>query len=483
MKFDDLREFIEALEAIGELKRVEGAHWDLEVGAITELMAERKGPALLFDRIGDYPAGYRVLSNAFASLKRTSLVFGIPEDLDAMGVMKAWREKLKEFEPVSPVEVESGPVKENIYTGEAVNLLDFPAPKWHEPDGGRYLGTGSAVIIRDPEEGWINVGTYRCMIYDQSTISVKINPDTHGRQMMDKYHAKGQPCPIAIAFGQDPALWMAATDQGVPWGMSEYDFAGWLRNEPIEVVKGEATDLPVPATAEIVIEGEIPLPGAIEPRQEGPFGEWTGYCADTTRGLVPIMIVKSVLHRNDPIILGVPPMKPPVTFRCAFPVVAASIWDQMEKAGIRGVTGVWIPVFENAAVVVVSIKQLFPGHAKEAGVVAAACGAARVGPRFIIVVDDDVDITNLEDVVWAVATRCSMEINILKGLRAGAAETLLTLEQRRSGQAVGARMIIDGCRPYGLIKDFPPVNVFSSEYRQKVTDKWQELFNGSVSNR
>ncbi|MBI4295866.1 MAG: UbiD family decarboxylase, partial [Chloroflexi bacterium] len=155
----DLREFIETVATMGELKRLEGAHWDLEIGAITELVAERNGPAILFDKIVDYPAGYRILTNAFGSFKRSALVLGLSPDISGFEMLKAWRNKLKTFKPIPPVQVKSGQVKKNVLTGAEVDLFRFPAVKWHEPDGGRFLGTGTSVIVKDPEEGWVNVGT------------------------------------------------------------------------------------------------------------------------------------------------------------------------------------------------------------------------------------------------------------------------------------------------------------------------------------
>lgn len=474
----DLRDFIRAADRLGELKRVEGAHWDLELGAITELVAERKGPALLFDRIVGYPAGYRVLSNAFASPKRTALVLGIPPESSSLDMLKAWREKLTVLKLLPPVEVKDGPIMQNVLTGAELDIFRFPAPKWHELDGGRYLGTGCAVITKDPEEGWVNVGTYRCMLYEgeKNLIAVRPNREKHAWLMMEKYHAQGQPCPVAIAFGQDPALFLAATYNGVPWGVSEYDFASGLKEEPIEVVRGAITGLPIPANAELVIEGEIPPLTTSDPHREGPFGEWLGYYADVVETSSPVMTIKSILHRDDPIILGAPFLKPPAHSCFALPLAAATIWDEMEKAGVAGVTGVWIPIFDYAFMVVVSIKQMYPGHAKQAALAVAGSRGAMSGARFIIVVDDDINITNFEEVFWAVATRCDPDtIDIVKGLIVSTSYPLLTESERELGGNVKSRVIIDACRPYSRIKDFPPVNKFSSEYRGNVIRKWRDL--------
>ena len=163
MKFNDMREFIETVDRMGELERIDNAHWNLEIGAITELMAEKRGPALLFDHIPDYPAGYRILTNPFANKTRTALAIGVPMDLSPSETLKAWRQRLKEFKPLPPVTVKEGPILENVITGSAIDFNRFPTPKWHEHDGGRYIGTGCSVITRDPEEGWVNIGTYKTM--------------------------------------------------------------------------------------------------------------------------------------------------------------------------------------------------------------------------------------------------------------------------------------------------------------------------------
>ncbi|GAI64922.1 unnamed protein product, partial [marine sediment metagenome] len=261
------------------------------------------------------------------------------------------------------------------------------------------------------------LGTYRGMVQDSNRITLKINLGKHGRAMMNKCHARGESYPVAVAFGEDPALFSAACDMAVPWGVSEYEFAGWIRGAPIEVVKGEVTDLPIPATAEIVIEGEIPPP-PFEPVSEGPFGEWTGYIAEHTQGVHPTMTVKSILHRNDPIILGVPPLKPPTSIDFAIPKHAAGVWDQIEKADIPGVKGVWFPCgFFSPAILVIAIEQQYPGHAKMAAVVGTACRAGTYGGSIVIVVDDDIDISNMEEVMWAVATRSKAEeVDIIRGL-------------------------------------------------------------------
>ncbi len=151
MSFADLRAFLDRLDERGDLKRIDGAHWDLEIGTLTELIIERPDhPALLFDNIPGHPRGHRVLSNSISTIPRTAIALGLPEDTPGLDVLRHWRIKMGTFQPVPPAIVREGPVLENVQSGADVDLWRFPSPRWHENDGGRFLGTGCAVILRDP---------------------------------------------------------------------------------------------------------------------------------------------------------------------------------------------------------------------------------------------------------------------------------------------------------------------------------------------
>lgn len=475
MGYEDLREFIAALEKEGELLRVEGAHWDSEIGAIAELTVKRRGPALLFDNVVDYPPGFRVFSNGLLSPRRTAMVLGLPLEMEGLALVRGWREKLNHYQPVPPVEVAEGPVKQNVRTGAEVDLFQFPAPKWHDLDGGRYLGTGCAVITRDLEEGWLNAGTYRAMIQSKNQISVKLNTGKHGRVMMEKYHARGEPCPMAISFGQDPYLYLAASNAALPWGTSEYDYAGWLKGGPLEVMSGITTGLPVPASAEIVIEGEI-VPDFAR-LKEGPCGEWAGYYSDSTAGGVPVMTVKSVLYRDEPIIFGAPPFRPPLPYHLGQPMVASDIWSTLEKSGMSGVTGVWVPAnLSSPMALFIALRQTYPGQAKQVALLASSCPAARVC-KLVVVVDSDVDITSVDEVLWAMLTRADLAAVDTVGNVPAAFSDPMVGEKRRALQDITtSRLIIDACRPTPWSIPFPPVNEISPEYADRVMKKWSHLF-------
>lgn len=474
MDYQDLRGWLEKIDKLGELKHVEGAHWDREIGAISELMAEQGGPALLFDKIQDYPEGYRVLSNPFQSYTRTASVLEVPLELSGVEMVDALRKKLKELKPVPPIEVKDGPVKQNILTGKDVDLFKFPTPIWHELDGGRYLGTGCAVISKDLGEGWVNLGTYRCMIFDKDLISVGMNPGKHGTQMMEKYHSRGESFPLAVVCGMDPVLFLAAGSPLSGVGESEYNFTGAMHGKPVEVVRGHITDLPIPASAEIVLEGEIPPPSEMEKREDGLFGEWSRTYNSAPH---PVMRVKSIMYRDDPIILGVVPWKAHIPFPFNIPVLAAEIWNVLEYAGIPDVRGVWFglgyiwPVY-----CIISIKQNYSGHAKQAALAAASCRANTFAGLFVIVVDDDIDITNEKDVLWAIASRANLDnAQVINRLQTKASRPKVIVPGHQP-LLVNDRVIIDACWPYERRDRFPLTSRFSVEYQEKIIKKWRSLF-------
>jgi len=478
----DLRSFIGQIEEIGELRRIEGADWDVEIGAITETVSDKEGPALLFDGIQGYRKGYRILTNVFRTHDRFALATDLPTGVNGIALLDLWRKKFKAMTPYPTIEATDGPVFENTAKGDDVDILAFPAPRWHEEDGGRYIGTGCCVITVDPDDGTSNIGTYRCMVQGRDRISIKMNKGKHGRIMMEKYHARGLPCPVAVSLGHDPALFLASV-LSLGSGVEEYQIAGALRGAAIEVVKSPLHGLPIPATGEIVLEGEIPVFGKEDLPKEGPFGEWPGYYADTTVGEVPLMIVKAVYHRNDPIMLGMPPLKPPNHYM-SLPLGAAALWDQLEHVGIPNVTGVWSFVFGGVAgpFIVIAIKQAYLGHAKQTLVAASGVRAGAYGGKFYVVVDDDVDITNLQDVIWAMATRCDPgeAIDIVRNVWTSPADPAIRPDKRamapgqttlRHGYTMD-RVLIDGCRPYAWLDEFPKVNSFPAALKKEMAAKW-----------
>ena len=477
--FRDLREFIAKCQELGEYKVIEGADWEKEIGVLTEIMASGgNSPLLVFDKVKGYPRGYRVASNLFSSPRRIALGLGLPLNVTGIDLVKALRDKVRAgIKPIPPVTVDSGPVMENVHTGEEVDLFEFPTPRWHELDGGRYIGTGSMGITRDPDEGWVNVGCYRVQIHDKTTATIWMAPSHHGNIIARKYWTKGVGCPVAVTCGQDPTLWAGSNWEPVPWGVCEYDFAGGLKQEPIEVIKRVTTGLPIPATAEIVLEGEI-VPPEVETRVEGPFGEWAGYYAAGKRE-IPAFRVKAILHRNNPIIQGNPSSFLPSVWTLGRHIQkAAVLWAELDRQGIPGIKGVWM--IEEAAIhsiPVISIEQKYEGHAKQAALIAAGCAATGHQVRFIVVVDEDIDPSNNADVLWALGTRTDPEsaIDIIRGLRGDESNPIISPEKKSWGDVGHAAAIILACKPYHWIKQFPRSIKTSPEVVRQVKEKWSSI--------
>ena len=246
-------------------------------------------PCLIFDEVPGCQKGFRVLTNFFGG-RRKNMTLGFPTQLNKLELSEAFLEHyLKDLKRVPVQEVETGPIFENVMTADEVDVTKFPTPVWHERDGGRYIGTGSYNITEDPEEHWVNLGTYRVMIQDKKTVGFYISPGKHGRIHRDKYQALNRPMPTAIVLGGDPLSFLMACSE-TPYGISEYELVGGIRKKPDRVVHGKITGLPIPADAEIVLEGFV------DPQKrmaEGPFGEWTGYYASDVRE-EPVLDIKAI---------------------------------------------------------------------------------------------------------------------------------------------------------------------------------------------
>jgi 4-hydroxy-3-polyprenylbenzoate decarboxylase len=472
MAYRDLREFLSALGEMGELRVVEEADPDLEIGTIAELNYERQGPAFLFDRIKGYPAGYRIVTNAMHTRRRALLALGLPPDLDMDQALEAFERIMASYEPVPPLVVPEGPILENVLSGDAVNIEKLPVPKWHEKDGGRYIGTGCMVIMKDPDSGRIHLSTYRVMVHDAKTVGLYISPGHAGATIRRKYWERGQSCPVAVSVGQDPILFAGSSYFfGQKRGIAKYDLIGHVRGAPVEVLNEKTTGLPIPAAAEIVLAGECPPP-EVEARPEGPFGEWTGYYASGTRE-EPVIRVKALYHRNDPIIEGEPPVRDRgSTAYFGIPTRAPNFKEQVRKAGVEDVLDAWplaVP-----GVTVIQIRQRYPGHAMKA---ALAMSGEYMG-RFIVVVDEDINPRDPEEVLWAIGTRCDPEtsLTVLKGCQASALDPRIPPEKKKKRDYTSSQAIINACKPYEWIGEFPPTNVASPELRKKVLEKWRELF-------
>lgn len=472
-KWNDLREWLALVDSLGELKRVNGANSEEDIGAITEMLDHaEESPCVLFEEIPNYKPSYRVLVNGMGSRKRQALTLGLDTaDASHERLLQFWRGLLKGFTPIPPVTVKRGAVQENILRDEDVNLGNFPAPIWHPRDGGRFIGTASVNIMRDPDTGFINVGTYRNQVFDKNGVGIRAAPPHHGGIIKEKYMQRGQPCPIVTVVGTDPLMFLASCVEGPIYGQSELDWAGGVRGRPIEVILGELTGLPIPAHAEIALEGFITTN---EYAKEGPYGEWMGYYQD---GYAKdrVIRVQRIYHRNDPIILGCPQGKPPhEDNRFLVYLRSGMIWDQLEKAGVPGVCGVWCPPEAgNRLMTVVALKTQYFGHAKQAGLIASQCGGGIDMNRLTVVVDDHVDVTSIQDVVWAVVARSDPErsVEIIKDTKGSRIDMAIAPEQRELN--ANSRMIIDATTPFTW-KSHPLAGdiISTPERTRKILERW-----------
>src|SRR6202162_5363124 len=399
----DLRSWLSEMDAAGGIRQQQRANRAREIGGIVDIHQRKIGnPAVLFDDIPGYPKGHRVLANLLTSIRRINMTMGNPADGTEIELVRHWRKYMKEAKSIPPVTVASGALLENVKTGDDIDLFKIPVPRWHEHDGGYYIGTGVMVIMRDPDTGWINYGAYRVQAHDRNVATVMCSKGKHGDLIKRRYHERGEPCPIAVVCGMHPALFMIAGLE-IPYGKNEFDAAGGLIGEPVEVIAGPRTGLPIPAHAEIAFEGFIYPNDLID---EGPLGEWTGYYAGGQKK-EPAIRIETFMHRNDPILLGAIPGIPPDddsfyrgTYR------SGAVWNQLEAAGVPGVKGVWAhPAGGSRLWLTVAIRQLYGGHSKQAGMIASQCHAGAYANRVVVVVDDDIDPADMNRVVWALCTR------------------------------------------------------------------------------
>ena len=469
MSKQDLRKWLAQMQEAGEIQTVKGADRETEIGGIVDIYQRKMGrPALLFDEVPGYERGYRILANILTSVRRINLTLGLPTDGSEIELVQYWRKYMKEARTIPPVTVKSGPVMENVSTGKDINILKIPTPKWHEHDGGYYIGTGCMVIMKDPDSGWINYGAYRVQAHDRAVASLMMSKGKHGNLIMQRYHQRGQKCPVAVVVGMHPGLFMVAGIE-IPYGKNEYDAAGGLIGEPVEVIMGPKTGLPIPAQAEIAFEGFLSADDLID---EGPLGEWTGYYAGGAKK-EPAIRIETLMHRTNPILLGAIPAVPPNddtfyrgTYRCG------AIWTQIEAAGIPGVQGVWAHEAGGSRLwLTVSIKQMYGGHSKQAGLIASQCHAGAYANRYVVVVDDDINPADIDEVIWAMCTRVDPreDVETLKGCWSTTLDPMAYPPDQRT---FNSRMVIDACKPWLQRDTFPTVARSSKQLDEKIRAKF-----------
>ncbi|GGI95371.1 UbiD family decarboxylase [Streptomyces brasiliensis] len=477
---DDLRGWLDLADRLGEVRRISGAHWDKEIGAASEVNYKRPSPpALLFDDVVGHRPGQRVLTASMGNARRLGMTLRLGTGLDDRALVETLRSKPGEWaENASryPVrEVETGPVFENVVRDDDVNLLDFPVPKWHEGDGGRYIGTGCAVFTTDPDTGVLNAGAYRMQVQnDGRAASINMEAGKHGAAHVRAWFAREGRAPVTVSLGHDPLLLVVAGTE-VPGGISELEYAGVVLGRPVDVVRGELTGLPVPATSELAVEGWL-YPDRRE--QEGPFGEWTGYYSGGTEPVLTLD-VRRVYHRDDPIQLGAPPGKPPHDYSYMRSVMkSAMIQDALVRTGLPGVEGVWAhEAGGGRQLLAVAIRQQYAGHARQAGYLAAQLPSAAYMNKFVVVVDPDVDPRSLNDVVWAMCTRTDPadDIETMRQTWGSRVDPL----REQGAPPFNTRAVIDACRPWTRLETFPKVAEASRELLDHVTRRWPDVLGGA----
>jgi UbiD family decarboxylase len=487
----NLREWIAKIEGMGQLKHIKAeVDWNLELSAITRRIVNQEGPALLFENIKGYSDARcrRVFTNGLGSRERVAAAVNLPRETSYRDIVKVIKERLAK--QVSPIIVATGPVKQNIVRGSEVNLYDFPVPKYNHLDHGRYINTKAGTVTMDPVTKIMNIGMYRGVIGDnEKSIAVLMQRTRHWGRHFTQYERLGQEMPVAVFYGWDPVHIMCAASPLVHPGHSEYEFMGALREEPVELVKCETSDLYVPASAEIVIEGFMsPDPKTFQ--LEGPFGEYTGFHGGE-RSPKPVIRVECITHRDDPIYRAFPEGNTPGQAAelqyWAPPMSSAVIWSNLEKAGVPNVTGVWGARITSLMNLRIQIDKLYRGHAKQVAAALWGLGAQNKGKN-LIVVDKDIDIFDDEAIEWAMAWRTNAEMGDIQFFRGTIGESLdpsVPLDQRdpmKYGAGKCTRVFIDATvnwdlepqEQYGGKREPPLCTTTLPEVAELVGRRWKE---------
>ena len=343
----------------------------------------------------------------------------------------------------------------------------FPAPKWHAQDGGRYIGTGSFNVTRDPDEGWINCGTYRVMIHDDKTVGFYISPGKHGRIQRDKYEARRRADAGRHRGRLRSDVFLMASSE-VPYGVCEYDVVGGIRGKPVDVVKGADHRPAGPGQCRDRHRGLRPARQRAGPRARSASG--SAITPATSRD-EPVIDIKAIYHRNDPILLGCAPQRPPdeiaryraldaLGARCARtsprPACPTSSPPGRTRSAPRGSCSAS------------PIRQRYPGHAHAGRPRRGHVPRRRLCGRYVIVVDDDIDVSNLEELIWAMLTRSdpATSIDIIRNAWSTPLDPRIEPERKAKGDFTNSRAIIDACRPWHWRDQFPKVNMPSAEERR-----------------
>ncbi|MFA6784841.1 MAG: menaquinone biosynthesis decarboxylase [Sphaerochaeta sp.] len=479
MAYKDLQDFIQKLEACGELKRV-SREVDpyLEITEITDRVSKAGGPAVLFEHVkgSEYP----VLMNAMGSYKRMAMALGVDsletkkkeiEELITWAFSQAKSidipsiiPKLSLFRAFFPKRVKRAACQEIVE--KEVDLYKLPVLTCWPQDGGPFF-TLPLVFTKDPETGVSNVGMYRMQVFDKQTTGMHWHIHKDGSHFYQKYKSRGERMPVAVSLGGDPAITYAATAP-LPEGIYEMLFAGFLRGKPVEMVNCLTVPLQVPSDSEFVLEGYV---DPSEPlRTEGPFGDHTGYYS--LQGEYPVFHVTCMTRKQKPVypatIVGKPPMED-----CYMAKATERLFLPLLQLVIPEILDLELPlsgVFHNCAIV--SIRKWYPGQVQK--VMHALWGMGQMMyTKMIIVLDAEVDVHDLQTVMWKVFNNIDGRRDII--LSDGPLDAL----DHASPQALfGTRVGIDATKKTpsdGHMRPWPDDIVMDSEVVKRVDELWSEL--------
>lgn len=475
----DIREWLDRAEGINELVQIDKpVDRDEEMSAITYLVAKQSpSPAILFENPKGYedsPIGARMLWNILGpSSKRIALTIEEPPETPTLELIRRLKEKMKDRIPPREVPATEAPVYENTLAGADIDLEQLPIPRHWPLDGGRYAGTADAVFTRDPDSGYLNIGTYRMMLQGRQQVGLYLSPGKDARLHITRYWEKGESVPVAAAWGIDP-LFMLVGSQTFPKNVSEYEFAGGIKGEPIPVVRARTSDLLLPANAELVVEGVI-RPDSV--KTEGPFGEFPGYYGRPEAGC-PLVDITRVHYRTHPVLTNAIMADYPSCEQSGFFAVirSARIWDDLDKLGIPGVQGVYAhPAGAGGfGMTVISLEQRYAGHAAQCLALAAQVPGGAYYTKWIIAVDEDIDPTDMDQVVWAMSSRCHPieDIDILRNTWSTWLDPTQNPPEKRP---YGSKALINACKEHRYLPVFSKRTTLSREMYNNVAQRWKEL--------
>jgi UbiD family decarboxylase len=476
VRWRDLRDWLALIDDNGRLLRInQPVDPEQELAAITFMATRRENaPALLFEALDGDRFGARVLANMLGSSKeRYALAVGLDPDLSIAEMIAATRNIMRRRIGPLRVPAATAPVNEIILREDEIDLTAFPVPKFWPGDGGRYIGTGDITLTSHPDTGRINVGVYRQMLHGPRRVGLYCSPGKHGLLDREAWWARGEPCEVVAAYGVDPVLFMLGA-QVFGTNESEFDVAGGVMGRAVELTDAEFVRLPIPANAELVIEGVL-HPGDLEP--EGPLGEFTGYYG-RERSPQPVIEVKALHTRRSPILTAALMAKYPSCEIGAYYAImrSARILDDLERIGVSGVVGAYThPAAASGwGIVVVAMQQQYAGHAAQVLALAAQCPAAAYYTKWIIAVDEDIDPTDFNEVMWALSTRChpAEDIDVLRNTWSTGLDPSQYIAEQRP---YGSKALINACKPHRYIKQFPPSTLLRRDVYERVAARWAEL--------